>query len=149
MFASLISHLPARLLQVCAYAKAFAFLEDQPASVASGGATRRRPAAGDVHAGLRDPAGPLRATTPGQRDLPAAAAERHVVCAGGRTRPRIEEESYARRDGAVPARVQPCCAPLTENHAAHPPATQTATYPPANQRAQRRTGRPCGRPVLK
>jgi hypothetical protein len=184
MFASLISHLPARLLQACAYAKAFALLEDQPASVPSDRAARRRPAAGDPNArprdpgsplrvttpGQRDPASPLRAITPGQRDLPAAAArftERHVICAGGRARARTDEESYERRDGAVPARAQPCCAPLVANDAAYlpapqgtahpavrrpvayPPATRPAAYPPVTQRAQRRTGRPCGRPVLK
>ena len=168
MFASLISRLPPRLLQACAYAKAFAFLEDQPASVPSDGAARCRPAAGDPNAGLRDPSSPPRATTPGQCDLPAArCAERHVICAGGRARPRTDEEPHARRDGAVPARVQPCCAPLAASHAAYspatqaaahqpatqaaayPPATQPAAHPPTTQRSQRRTGRPCGRPVLK
>jgi hypothetical protein len=165
MFAFLISHLPARFLQACAYAKAFAFLEDQPASVPSDGTARRHPAAGESNAGLRDPATPARSTAPGQRDFPAErCAERTVFCAGGRARPRTEDKSHARRDGAVPARVQSCCAPLAANHAAHPPAPQhgahpaaayqqgahpAAAHPPAPQRVQRRTGHPCGRPALK
>ena len=128
MFAFIISHLPARLLQACAYAKAFAFLEDHPASVPSDGAARRHPAAGDPSAGPCDPLRPSRSTTPGQRDLPVGRqAERNVFCAGGRARPRTEEESHARRDGAVPARAQSCCAPI----AAYPPADHQAAHSPA------------------
>jgi hypothetical protein len=125
MFVKLISHLPAPLLRACAYAKAFALLED-PSMPAH---TRARP---------YEPHRPDTAT-PALPALPPA--QRKASCAEGRPRELLARRA-PRRHGAAPANLQPCATPIALS-----PAFARSTADPS--RPQRRTGRPCGRPVIK
>jgi len=194
MFAKLISHLPAPLLRACAYAKAFALLEDpsMPAhgrprtyephrhetatagpAVTAGTASTANASMPAVTASTADATMPAVTASTADATMPAVTAStadatvpavtsltagavpcdattqlptpsrehRPSSCADGRHRA-LPARRAPRRDGGVPANLQPCSTPIAQS-----PAIARSTAPAG--RAQRRTGRPCGRPVTK